>query len=156
MLETGQKAPLFTLKNQDGHDVKLKDCLASGAAVVYFYPRAMTPGCTVQAEGIRDIQKNLARAGVEVLAISPDAPEKLKKFEEKYDLNFQLLSDPEHKVADKYGVWGLKKFMGKESMGVIRSTFLVGQNGKVLHAMPKVKTKTHADDLLAAISDSMD
>lgn len=147
----GNKAPLFKLLNQDGESVDLKD-IKGKTIVLYFYPKALTPGCTVQACGIRDYKKEWTKAGVVVFGISPDEPAKLKKFIEKEKLNFDLLSDPDHSIAEKYGVWGLKKFMGREYMGILRTTFIVGSDGKLKHIMDDVKTKTHHDDVLSLVS----
>lgn len=151
----GNLAPSFTLLDQNGKSVSLKDFRGKKNVVVYFYPKAMTPGCTTQACGIRDYKKEFAKVKTEVLAISPDAPEKLKKFEEKQNLNFTLLSDPDHKVADKYGSWGPKKFMGKEYDGILRQTFIINKDGKLVEIMNKVKTKTHHDDVLDYISNNL-
>ncbi|MBY0413953.1 MAG: thioredoxin-dependent thiol peroxidase [Bdellovibrionales bacterium] len=148
--KVGSIAPLFTLLNQDGSEVDLKK-IKNKTIVLYFYPKASTPGCTTQACGIRDIKKELAKANVVVYGISPDEPPKLKKFIEKEKLNFELLSDPEHLIAEKYGVWGLKKFMGREYMGVRRTTFIIGGDGKLKHIMDDVKTKTHHDDVLSLV-----
>lgn len=149
-LKIGTKAPAFTLKDQNGNKVSLKDFLGS-TVVVYFYPRAMTPGCTVQACGIRDSKDKLKKNKIVVLAISPDTPEKLKRFEEKQNLNFTLLSDEDHKVADLYKSWGPKKFMGKEYDGILRQSFVIGADGKLLAIMDKVKTKTHHDDIIELV-----
>ncbi len=144
-------APTFTLADQDGKPVKLQDFRGKQNVLVYFYPKAMTPGCTVQACGLRDIKGELAKLDTVVLAISPDPVAKLKKFAERDALNFTLLSDEDHAVADKYGVWDLKKFMGREFMGIVRTSFLINKEGKLVHIMDKVKTKTHHDDVLALI-----
>jgi peroxiredoxin Q/BCP len=111
----------------------------------------MTPGCTVQACGIRDSKKALARLDAVVLGVSPDPVAKLGRFIEKQDLNFTLLSDEDHAVTEKYGAWGLKKFMGREFMGVLRSTILIGKDGRVKHVMAKVNTKSHHEDVMALI-----
>jgi len=148
-LKIGNLAPAFTLENQDGEKVSLKDFKGKNV-VVYFYPKAMTPGCTTQACGIRDYKKELAKANIVVLGISPDAAPKLQKFIEKEDLNFTLLSDPDHAIAEKYESWGRKKFMGKEYDGILRQSFLVGADGKLLKIMDKVNTKTHHEDILEA------
>lgn len=149
------KAPQFTLKDQNNAKVALKDFVGKKNVVVYFYPKAMTPGCTVQACGIRDYKKEFAKAKTVVLAISPDSSERLSKFEEKEDLNFTLLADEEHKIADKYGVWGEKKMMGRTYMGIKRTTFIIGKDGKIKHIMDKVKTKTHHDDVLDYINENL-
>lgn len=147
----GTKASMFTLLNQDGAEIDLKK-IKDKIIVLYFYPKAMTPGCTTQACGLRDRKKELAKANIVVFGISPDEPPKLKKFIEKEKLNFELLSDPEHLIAEKYGVWGLKKFMGREYMGIRRTTFIIGVDGKLKHIMDDVKTKTHHDDVLSLVS----
>lgn len=151
----GKAAPAFSLVNQDGEKVSLKDFKGEKNVVLYFYPKAMTPGCTVQACGIRDTKKKFASADTVVLGVSPDEPKKLVKFIEKEKLNFDLLSDPEHKTADKYGAWGPKKFMGKEYDGILRTTFIIGKDGKLKHVMDKVKTKSHHDDVLSWIKENL-
>lgn len=143
----GAAAPAFTLKNQNGEKVSLKDFKGQNV-VVYFYPKAMTPGCTTQACGIRDSKKELAKEKIVVLGISPDPVEKLEKFIEKEKLNFTLLSDEDHSVAEKYGSWGPKKFMGKEYDGILRQSFLINKEGKLVHIMSKVNTKTHHEDII--------
>lgn len=155
MKEVGKAAPAFSLKNQNEEKISLKDFKGEKVVVLYFYPKASTPGCTVQACGIRDFKKKFSANGVVVLGVSPDEPAKLKKFEDKQGLNFDLLSDPDHKIADKYGAWGPKKFMGKEYDGILRSTFIIGKDGKIKHVMPKVKTKTHHEDVLAWIKENL-
>ncbi|AUN99273.1 thioredoxin-dependent thiol peroxidase [Bacteriovorax stolpii] len=150
--KVGTKAPLFSLLNQDGEEVDLKK-IKDKTIVLYFYPKAMTPGCTTQACGIRDSKKELAKANTVVFGISPDEPAKLKKFIGKEKLNFELLSDPDHAIAEKYGVWGLKKFMGREYMGILRTTFIIGSDGKLKHIMDDVKTKTHHDDVLSLVTE---
>lgn len=147
-LEVGVKAPSFALLNQDGETISLKDFKGKKIVVLYFYPKAMTPGCTVQACGIRDAKKRLASLGIVVLGVSPDSPDKLSKFKDKEALNFDLLSDPDHELAEAYGAWGKKKNYGKEYMGILRSTFIIGLDAKIKHVMPKVTTKTHHDDVI--------
>lgn len=147
-LKTGNVAPAFTLQDQNGKKVSLKDFKGKKNVVLYFYPKAMTPGCTVQACGLRDSKKDLAKLNSVALGISPDPVARLKKFDDKEDLNFVLLSDEDHAIADKYGVWGLKKFMGREFMGIILTTFVIDKNGKLAHVMDKVKTRSHHDDVL--------
>jgi peroxiredoxin Q/BCP len=147
----GNMAPAFSLKNQKGETVALKDFKGKKNIVLYFYPKAMTPGCTTQACGVKDSQKVFKQLDTIVLGVSPDAIEKLAKFQDKYDLNFDLLADIDHKLADKYGVWGLKKFMGREFMGLIRTTFVIGKDGRLKSIMNKFKTKTHHDDVIAEI-----
>ncbi len=146
-LKVGDMAPDFTLQDQNGKSVSLHDFKGKNV-VVYFYPKAMTPGCTVQACEIRNSESKLKNANIVVLGISADPVKSLKKFEEKEKLNFTLLSDPEKKVIQSYGSWGLKKFMGREFEGILRQSFLVDTQGKVAHVMEKVDTKTHHDDVL--------
>ena len=148
VLKLGNGAPAFTLQDQNGDKVSLKDFKGKKNVVLYFYPKAMTPGCTIQACGLRDSKKELAKLGAVALGLSPDPISRLKKFEDKEDLNFTLLADEDHAIADKYGVWGLKKFMGREFMGLIRTTFIVDKQGKLAHIMDKVRTKTHHDDVI--------
>ena len=146
----GNLAPQFSLVDQDGTQHALKDYRGQ-IVVVYFYPRALTPGCTVQACGLRDSDKALAKRKIKVLGISGDQPKLLAKFTEKHKLNFTLLSDADHSVAGLYGVWGMKKFMGREFMGILRTTFIIDAAGKLRHIIDKVNTKTHHDDVLAWI-----
>jgi|SRR5690554_807799 len=141
----------FTLKNQHGDDVQLSSFMGKKNVVLYFYPRASTPGCTVQACGMRDYHAELAKRNTVCLAVSPDTVKKLLNFSDKQQLNFDLLSDEDTQVAQSYGVWALKKFMGRESMGILRTTFIIGKDGKIQHIMDKVKTKTHHDDVLALL-----
>lgn len=141
-LKAGDAAPAFTLKNQDGQDMALSD-LKGKKVLIYFYPKAMTPGCTVQAQNLRDSQTELDAKNVVVLGVSPDPVKRLPKFIEKENLNFTLLSDEDHAIADKFGVWGPKKFMGKEFDGIHRITFLINEEGIVEHVFDKFKTKDH-------------
>ncbi|HBY41399.1 MAG TPA: thioredoxin-dependent thiol peroxidase [Alteromonas sp.] len=141
-LVAGDAAPAFTLPNQNGDSISLAS-FQGKKVLVYFYPKAMTPGCTVQAQGLRDIQQELKQHNVEVLGISPDAVKRLPKFIEKEQLNFTLLSDEDHAVADAFGVWGLKKFMGKEYDGIHRISFLIDEEGNVEKVFDKFKTKEH-------------
>ncbi|MDT0581399.1 MULTISPECIES: thioredoxin-dependent thiol peroxidase [Alteromonadaceae] len=150
-LKAGDKAPEFVLKNQDNEDVSLND-FSGKKVLVYFYPKAMTPGCTIQAQNLRDVKAELDSKNVVVLGISPDAVKRLPKFIEKESLNFTLLSDEDHAVADAFGVWGLKKFMGKEYDGIHRMSFLIDESGVISHVLNKFKTKDHHQavlDLLA-------
>jgi peroxiredoxin Q/BCP len=151
----GNMAPAFTLQNQRGEKVALKDFRDQKHVVLYFYPKAMTPGCTVQACGIRDSNDDFAKLDTVVFGISPDAVKRLVKFEERDQLNFDLLSDEDHAVADKYGVWGPKKFMGKEYDGIHRVTFIIGKDGRLKHIMSTVKTKSHHQDVLAWIGQNL-
>jgi peroxiredoxin Q/BCP len=146
----GNLAPAFSLDDQNGTPHSLKDYRGK-TVLVYFYPKAMTPGCTVQACALRDSAKLLAKHDIVVFGISTDPVAKLKKFEEKEKLNFTLLSDEDHAVAEKYGVWGPKKFMGREYDGLHRMSFIIDGAGKLRHIMEKVNTKTHHDDVLGWI-----
>jgi peroxiredoxin Q/BCP len=147
----GNLAPAFALPDQNAENVSLKQFRDNRNVVLYFYPKAMTPGCTVQACGIRDSKKELAKLDTVVLGVSPDPVARLGKFIEKQDLNFTLLSDEDHAITEKYGCWDLKKFMGREFMGVLRTTFIIGKDGRLKHVMNKVKTKSHHDDVIGLI-----
>jgi peroxiredoxin Q/BCP len=151
----GNLAPAFTLNDQNGEKVSLKDYRGEKNVVVYFYPKAMTPGCTTQACAIRDYKKDFAKLNTVVLAISPDASTRLLKFQDRDKLNFTLLSDEDHKIADKYGSWGPKKFMGREYDGILRQTFIVGKDGKLKEILNKFKTKTHHEDVLSYIKENL-
>ncbi|MCT4641525.1 MAG: thioredoxin-dependent thiol peroxidase [Bacteriovoracaceae bacterium] len=151
----GNMAPAFTLYNQDGKKVSLKDYKGKKNVLLYFYPKAMTPGCTNQACGIRDYKSEYKKAQTVVLAVSPDSVERLARFTEKQDLNFDLLSDENHKIALKYGSWGRKKFMGKEYDGILRQSFIIGKDGKLKEIFTKVKTKTHHEDMLDYIKENL-
>ena len=144
MLEPGTLAPEFTLTSDDGQQVSLSD-FAGKKVVLYFYPKADTPGCTKQACALRDAYPDINAGGAHVIGISPDQPEALVKFREKYDLPFVLLSDPDHAVAKAYGAWGEKKSYGKTSEGIIRSHFGVDEGGKLVEVKHKVKPVTTAD-----------
>ncbi|MEK9711796.1 MAG: thioredoxin-dependent thiol peroxidase [Thalassolituus sp.] len=146
----GQAAPDFTTLNQREEEVTLSS-LKGKKVVLYFYPKAMTPGCTVQACGLRDTQAELEKRNVVVFGLSPDAPKRLQKFIDRDELNFDMLSDEDHAIAELYGVWAMKKFMGREFMGVHRITFVIDEDGNLAHIMDKVKTKSHHDDLLAVL-----
>lgn len=152
--EIGQPAPDFSLMNQSGELVNLKQYRGKNV-VLYFYPKASTPGCTVQACGIRDSQGEFARLNTVVLGISPDPIKRLVNFINKKALNFDLLSDEDHAVADRYGVWGPKKFMGREFDGIHRISFIIDAQGKLQHIMAKVKTKTHHDDVINYITEHL-
>ena len=154
-IKIGNLAPAFALPNQDGETVSLKDFRGNRNVVLYFYPKAMTPGCTTQACGLRDSARALAGLDAVVLGVSPDPVKKLAKFIEKDKLNFTLLSDEDHAIAEKYGVWGMKKFMGREYMGILRSTFIINKEGRIAHIMDKVNTKTHHDDVIALLKNDL-
>ena len=145
-LTAGDKAPPFVLPDADGADVSLKD-FAGKKVLLYVYPAAMTPGCTKQACDFRDDLRSFAGAGIQVVGLSPDKPEKLAKFRDKEGLTFPLLSDPEKKVLEAYGAYGEKKLYGKTVVGVIRSTFLIDESGKVEQAMYGVKATGHVAKL---------
>lgn len=145
----GKRAPAFTLLDQNEEKVRLS-ALKGRRVLVYFYPRADTPGCTTQACGLRDIAGDIG--DTVIIGISPDEPAKLKRFDDKYELGFTLVSDLDHAIAEKYGVWVLKKNYGKEYMGVQRSAFLVGEDGKIEQAWPKIKPKDTPTELLAALA----
>ncbi len=144
----GNLAPDFLLPNQNNENIHLKNFHGKNNLLVYFYPKASTPGCTVQACEIRDYYQEFKNLNIVVLGISPDKPAKLQKFDLKYNLKFHLLADKDHSVADAYGVWGLKKFMGREFMGILRTSFYIGLDGKLLHIFEKVNTKTHHHDVI--------
>src|ERR1044072_3337633 len=142
MIEEGTAAPDFTLPDQDGNDVTLSD-LRGRTVVLYFYPKADTPGCTTQACGIRDRSGEYAEAGATVIGVSGDDPKKLRKFADKYDLDFTLVGDPGHDVLEAYGVWVEKKNYGKTYMGIQRATFILDEEGKVAHVIPNASPTTH-------------
>ena len=151
----GNLAPAFSLKNQAGNEVALKDFKGKKNVILYFYPKASTPGCTVQACGIRDTRSEFDALEAVVIGVSPDAPAKLQKFVDKYDLNFDLLADEDHALADKYRVWGLKKFMGREFMGILRTSFLIDKDGRLKYILSKVNTKTHDQEMLRVLRDGI-
>lgn len=141
-LTSGAPAPQFSLQDQDDNTVSLSD-FKGRKVLFYFYPKAMTPGCTVQAQGLRDIKTDLDALNVSVMGVSIDAVKRLGKFIERDNLNFTLLSDEDHAVADQFGVWGEKKFMGKTYDGLHRISFLIDENGMIEHVFDKFKTKDH-------------
>ena len=149
-LKEGSKAPAFALQDQDGKTVKLAD-FKGRKLLVYFYPKADTPGCTTQSCSVRDSKKELAKLGVAVVGISPDKPSKQLAFDQKYGLGFPLLSDADHAVAEKYGVWGEKVNYGRTYMGIIRSSFLIDEGGKVARAWYKVSPKDTVPNAEAAL-----
>ena len=141
-LKVGENAPHFTLPNQNNEMVSLTQ-FQGKKIIVYFYPKALTPGCTIQACGLRDSKAELENLGVVILGISPDSPKKLAQFIEKKELNFTLLSDEEHLVAEQFGVWGEKKFMGRTFDGIHRISFLIDEQGKIAQVFDKFKTTDH-------------
>jgi len=151
MLEEGKRAPAFTLGSSDGGKVSLKD-FKGQKVVIYFYPRDNTPGCTTEAGDFNKALKKLEKAGAVVLGVSKDSIESHCKFRDKYKLKFPLLSDPEGTMLEKYGAWGEKNMYGKKMMGIIRSTVIVGETGKVEKLFPKVRVKGHVDAVLAALA----
>jgi peroxiredoxin Q/BCP len=152
MIENGQAAPDFALPDQDGRTVKLSD-LRGQPVVVYFYPKADTPGCTTQACGVRDHQADYANTSAVVLGISPDPVTKVKRFHDKQALNFALLADEGHAVADSYGVWVEKSMYGKTYMGNERTTFVIDSDGKVARVLRKVKPAEHDKLVLEALQE---
>ena len=151
MPKVGNLAPSFTLTDQKGKSVSLKDFKEKKNVVLYFYPKALTSGCTVQACGIRDSKRSFSANDTVVLAVSPDPVDLIKKFVDKKELNFTLLSDEEKSIIKKYGCWGPKQFMGRKYQGVLRTTFIIGKDGRIKHIMDKVKTQTHHEDVLEFI-----
>ncbi len=152
MIEEGKAAPDFELKTDTGDTLKLSD-LRGRQVVLYFYPKDDTPGCTTQACGIRDVYGEFERAGAVVLGISPDGESSHVKFKKKFGLPFTLLADEGHQVADDYDVWKEKTYMGRTFMGVERSTFVIAEDGTVKKILRQVKPATHADDVLAVLTE---
>lgn len=150
MLETGDKAPGFTLTADDGHEVSLSD-FEGQKVVIYFYPKAGTPGCTKQACAVRDVYPRIEDEDVVVIGISPDPPEALRKFRDKHDLPFILLSDSDHKVAEAYGAWGEKRVFGETREGVIRSHYAIDEDGRIADFEVSVKPEKTADLALRLI-----
>jgi peroxiredoxin Q/BCP len=149
-IEVGKPAPDFELQNEKGEPVRLSE-LRGRAVVLYFYPKDDTPGCTAQACGIRDVWGEFEARGAVVLGVSPDTVASHEKFRAKYELPFTLLADPEHEVAELYGVWGEQSLYGKKYIGIERSTFVIDADGNVASVMRRVKPDAHADDVLAAL-----
>ena len=152
MLEVGKKAPAFTLESSDGGKVKLAD-LAGKVVVLYFYPRDNTPGCTIEAQDFRDAVPALKKLGAVVLGVSKDSIASHCKFRDKYKLTFPLLSDPDGKMIEAYGAWGEKNMYGKKMMGIIRSTVVIDQDGKVVKHFPKVSVKGHVADVVDSVKE---
>jgi peroxiredoxin Q/BCP len=151
MIEAGDQAPDFELPDQNGKPVRLSQ-LRGRSVVLYFYPKADTPGCTTQACGVRDHRADYETAGAVVLGVSPDAPKKIAKFDVKYDLGFPLLGDEDHAVAEAYGVWVKKSRYGREYMGNERTTFVISPDGTIMDIFHKVKPGEHDELVLAALS----
>ncbi|MFC4556840.1 thioredoxin-dependent thiol peroxidase [Virgibacillus kekensis] len=152
-VEPGKKAPDFTLANQDGDEVSLSD-FKGKHVVLYFYPKDMTPGCTTEACDFRDAQESFSELDAVILGVSPDPASRHQKFIEKHDLPFQLLADEDHKVAEDYGVWKLKKNFGKEYYGIERSTFIIDKEGVLQKEFRKVKVKGHVEEALEFIREN--
>src|SRR5690625_3757674 len=153
-MEIGEKAPDFTLQNQDGEDVQLADFKGKNV-VLYFYPKDMTPGCTTQACDFRDHYDEFSELDAVILGVSPDPVERHQKFIDKYDLPFELLADEDHKVAEEFGVWKLKKNFGREYYGIERSTFIIDKEGKLMKEYRKVRVKGHVEEALEFLRDKV-
>lgn len=151
MLEQGDTAPDFTLADQNGDELTLSG-LRGETVVLYFYPRADTPGCTTQACGIRDRRADYEAAGARVIGVSPDPVSAVAKFAGKHELDFTLLADPDHAVAERYGTWVEKSMYGKKYMGVQRATFIISPKGEIAHVIPKASPKTHDDQVLKLLA----
>lgn len=150
--QPGQKAPDFMASDQNGILVRLAD-LRSQWLVLYFYPKDDTPGCTVEAKDFTEFEQDFSVLGAKILGVSPDSEKAHCRFIQKHNLSIQLLSDPEHQLCEAYGAWRLKKFMGKEFMGVVRSTFLIDPDGNLAYVWPNVKAKGHAEVVLAKLKE---
>ena len=150
-MRPGDSAPDFELLDQNGRTVRLSD-LRGRRVVLYFYPKADTPGCTTQARGIRDRSSEYEALGAAVVGVSPDPPERLRRFADKHGLEFTLLADESHEVAERYGTWVEKRMYGRTYLGVQRATFLIDAEGRITHVFPKVSPKTHDDVVLAALA----
>jgi thioredoxin-dependent peroxiredoxin len=151
MVEEGQEAPDFELMSDSGERVRLSQ-FRGKPVVLYFYPRDDTPGCTAQACGIRDNYDHFEERGAVVVGVSPDEETAHVKFKRKYGLPFTLLADPEHQVAEQYGIWGEKKYMGRTYMGIERSTFVIDNDGRIAKVLRRVKPDTHVEQVLAALA----
>src|SRR5919199_1544953 len=149
--QVGQPAPEFTLASTEDRDISLADFRGKQSVVLYFYPRDDTPGCTAEACSFRDLRALFNQHGAEILGISADSVKSHKKFRDKFHLTFPLLADTDHTVAERYGVWQQKKFMGREYMGVARTTFVIDRQGKLKAVFPNVRVQGHADQVLAAL-----
>jgi thioredoxin-dependent peroxiredoxin len=152
-MNINDKAPDFTLQDENENEISLKS-LHGKVVVLYFYPRADTPGCTVEACSFRDTYRQIQKTGAVLLGISPDAPKAQKKFQDKFKLPFSLLADADKKVAEAFGVVQEKNMYGKKVMGIARTTFIIGPDGKIQHIFPKVKPEGHAEEVLAYLKES--
>src|SRR3954447_12803991 len=152
MLNAGEEAPDFEPADQDGEPVRLSS-LRGSPVVLYFYPKADTPGCTTQACGIRDRRSDYDAAGAVVIGVSPDKPSKLRAFADKYDLDFTLVGDEDHSVSETYGMWAEKSMYGRKYWGVLRATYVIDPDGRIAHVLPKVSPKTHDDEVLGALGE---
>lgn len=150
-LNVGDKAPGFNSINQDGETIKLDDFKGS-KVIIYFYPKADTPGCTAESCNLRDNYDDLLNKGFKIIGVSPDKQDKQKKFADKFNLPFPLLADTELEVIKAYGAWGMKNMYGKEYEGLLRTTYVIDENGVIEKVFPKVKTKDHADQILEAMN----
>ncbi len=151
MLQVGDKAPDFKVKSDQDVEVSLKDFLGKSEVVLYFYPKDNTPGCTKEACSFRDNIQPIQAKNAVVLGISPDSTKSHQSFINKQSLNFTLLSDPDHKVAEAYGAWGEKSMYGKKYMGILRTTFVIGKDGRIKHVFEKVKPEGHAEEVLQVL-----
>lgn len=154
VVQVGKKAPVFTLQNQHGERISLEDFKGKNV-VLYFYPKDMTPGCTTQACDFRDSYKDFSDQNTVILGVSPDPIERHETFVDKYDLPFHLLADEDHELAEKYGVWQLKKTFGNEYYGIVRSTFIIDTEGELVHEMRNVRVKGHVERALSYIREKM-
>lgn len=152
-LKVGDKAPDFIAYNEDENEVRLSDYLGS-KVILFFYPKDDSPGCTKEACNLRDNYKQLSKMGFEILGVSPDKSAKHKKFIDKYEFQYSLVADPDKKIINSYGLWGPKKFMGREIVGVHRTTFLIDEKGYIFSIIDKVKTKEHADQIISELSET--
>lgn len=151
-MKVGQKAPDFSVADDSGKTVKLSD-FKGKKVVLYFYPKDSTPGCTTEACNFRDGFAAIRKKGAVVLGVSADSVASHQKFKTKFDLNFPLLADTERKIIESYGVWQEKSLYGRKYMGIVRATFIIGEDGKISHIFPKVKVKEHYDEVLAALGE---
>ena len=150
LLQVGDKAPEFTLQNSEGENISLSD-FSGKQIILWFFPKANTPGWSIQGQGFRDEFKNFTDKNIEVIGVSADSIKKQKKFCDKYEFPFNMLCDEGHTMLESYGVWGLKKFMGREYIGISRITYIIDSNGYISNVYDKVQTKTHALDILSSL-----